>query len=83
MHDIEYHPRLPPSPLPILSAPHPARSGRCIEYAEGARHPGDNVALIESIAEKLQAAGMLEVGAALVALFRAEKRGAGESRWAG
>ena len=34
---------------------------RCIEYAHGAKHPDDAGALIESIAEKLKAAGMTEV----------------------
>lgn len=36
---------------------------RCIEYAEGARHPEDAGALIESIADKLRSAGMVEVRA--------------------
>lgn len=38
-----------------------SRAFRCIEYATGAKHPDDAGALIESIAEKLKAAGMTEV----------------------
>lgn len=34
---------------------------RCIEYANGTKHPDDAGAVIESIAEKLKAAGMTDV----------------------